>query len=366
MKNIRERILCVYNKKFPDAIPIGIYTRYLPRGVCERMARNEGLGIIDYFPVVTMPGPPWHVMDGYLSETKNIDFKVTYFCEKGKIIQRKSYETPHGTVYQEVEPDSGGVGSEHIRKHWVESDDDYLVLKHIVKNAVLKLNKETLEQRKIDLGEDGVVLGRLDRTPYQKCLIELIGPEKFLIDLHTKVEPLLDLLETLAQKLIESFEIAIESDAEVLWLPDNVTSDMTPPYSFREYILPLYQKFAKMAQEAGKPLLVHMDGKIKALAALIDESRIDVIESFSLPDIGGDVPLNEAYSIFSNAVIIPSFPSNWALLSDEEIKKRFQELLDNRNKDKPFMIQFSEDIPYEEWQRVIPLVTNTLSDYNKK
>jgi hypothetical protein len=140
---------------------------------------------------------------------------------------------------------------------------------------------------------------------------------------------------------------------------------MTPPYSFREYLFPLYRKFAKMAQQAGKPLLVHMDGKLKALAAMIDETRIDAIESFSLPDIGGNITLNEAYSLFPNAAIIPSFPSNWALLSDEVVKNRLQLLLDNRRRDKPFMIQFSEDIPYKEWQRVIPLVTNIVAEYNK-
>jgi hypothetical protein len=40
---IRERMLAVYRNEPSEQIPVGIYGRYLPRGSCERLARELGL-----------------------------------------------------------------------------------------------------------------------------------------------------------------------------------------------------------------------------------------------------------------------------------------------------------------------------------
>jgi len=47
-----DRMMAVYRKELPDRVPLSIYSRYLPRGQCERELRNWGLGIIDYQAVV--------------------------------------------------------------------------------------------------------------------------------------------------------------------------------------------------------------------------------------------------------------------------------------------------------------------------
>ena len=79
-----------------------------------------------------------------------------------------------------------------------------------------------------DLDGDGIVLGRVDRSPYQKCLIELVGPEKFLVDLHTEPGPALELKDAIDSQLDRSFELIVRSDVEIIGQPDNVTADMTP------------------------------------------------------------------------------------------------------------------------------------------
>ena len=56
-------------------------------------------------------------------------------------------------------------------------------MKYIVENIELSSNEEIFRKRMEDLGEDGVVLGRLARTPYQKLMLELAGGETYLMDL---------------------------------------------------------------------------------------------------------------------------------------------------------------------------------------
>ncbi|MBN1396209.1 MAG: hypothetical protein JW959_14395 [Pirellulales bacterium] len=360
--NAHDRILSVYRNQKPDRPPLGIYTRYLPRGAVEREVRNLGLAIIDYCPVATMLGPAWHLLPGYQSQIKGADFRVDYAWQDEQLVERRRFDTPLGSVWQDTVQDKGGVGSESIRKHYIAEKDDYRVMKYLVENSVVRRNDELLRARIENLGGDGIVLGRIDRSPHQKCLIELVGPEKFLLDLYTDPEPALELLDALDRQLDRSFEMIVESEAEILWQPDNVTSDMTPPKSFREHCLPFYQKHSAEARAAAKPYAAHFDGRTKALRELIAGSGIDAIESLSLPEIGGDQTLAEARAAFPGMVIIPNLPANWCLRADEEIAASVRGLLAEAGDELPFMLSVSEDIPTTEWKRVLPIVARTMAE----
>ena len=229
-------------------------------------------------------------------------------------------------------------------------------MQYLVENTVIRANDGGLRSRMADLGSDGVVLGRVDRSPYQKLLIELAGPERFLLDLYTTPEPVLELMAAMDRRMDEAFDLAIASPAEVIWQPDNVTSDLTPPGQFKQYCLPFYEKHGRQCREAGKPYLVHMDGRTRALKNLIAAAAFDAVESFSLPIIGGDLPLAEARAAWPGKVILPNFPSSLCLQSEDQICAFLDDLMAQVPAGEPFMLQVSEDIPATEWQRVLPLL----------
>ena len=120
---------------------------------------------------------------------------------------------------------------------------------------------------------------------------------------------------------------------------------MTPPVAYRQHCLPFYQRRTALAHQAGKPLLVHMDGRLRALAPLIRESGFDVVESFSLPDIGGDMSLAEAQGVWPETVVAPNIPANWAIRSEAEIVGSIGSLIDGARRGFPLMLQISEDFP---------------------
>ncbi|GAG04584.1 unnamed protein product, partial [marine sediment metagenome] len=66
-RTVGQCMLAVYRGEVPERIPAAIYSRYLPRGACERVTRELGLGVIDFQPLVSLLAPPWHLMSGYLS-----------------------------------------------------------------------------------------------------------------------------------------------------------------------------------------------------------------------------------------------------------------------------------------------------------
>lgn len=358
---IRERMLAVYHNKPTDKPALGIYQRYLPRGYEEVQARNKGLGLILYHPTVTMLAPPWHFYDGFISQVRNTEIKIEYFWEKGKRVERRIYQTPVGRLWQEIEMDSFGVGSEHIKKHYITDIEDYKIMSYIVENTEFVSNRSVISSTLEDLGEGGVLLGRLDRSPYQKCLIELAGPEQFLVDLYLNPDEVETLLEIMGEKLTNALTLALDTTADVFWQPDNVTVDMTPPSAFDKYCLPFYQKQSEIVKQTGKPYFLHIDGKFSQLVESIKMSGVSGIESISSPEIGGDLEFHEAKALLSEMVMIPNFPSNLAL-SKEDIIMAYVNNLKEQSKNNSFMLQVSEDIPAHAWKYLLPILTKALYD----
>lgn len=364
--NVAEAMLGVYKNRCPGSVPLGIYTRYLPRSSVEREVRNLGMGIIEYYPAATMIGPPWHFYEGYLSEVKNTELRIRHLWRNGKRTERREWDTPVGTISGEIEYDPAGAGSEHIIKRYITELEDYKIMEYIVENTVVRSNETEIRNRIENLDGDGVLLGRMDRSPYQKCLIEFAGPERFLVDLFSEPELVQPLLGAIGRKIDEQFAIAVESEVPVLWQPDNVTSDMTPPNAFAGYCVPFYKKHQTEASESGKPYVVHIDGKVRVLRDEIIEAGFDVLESVSIPDMGGDVEIREAQELFPDTVVLPNFPSNWSNLDDASLFGRITGMLESFESGRAVMLQISEDVPPDQWRRIFPVIAGAVRDFNGK
>jgi len=351
---IRERMMCAYRGESQDHPALGIYARYLPHGEIEREVRNLGMGVIEYVPLTTQIGPPWHMLPGFLSPMPGVDLKSEYRWVNGKVRERRTFSCESGSVFTDI-GGSKGAGSEHISSYYLKTPEDYAMMKDIVEKTVLSSNTALFESTRQRLGEDGVVMGRMDRTPYQKLLLELAGAEPFLMTLYTDPDPVEELLEALSKRFREQIERMAEGPSEIIWLPDNVTVDMTPPEAFRKYHLPLYQYCVKCAHQTGKRVVAHFDGKIRPLMDVIRETGVDVIESVSEESIGGDLGYFGAKESFPDQEILPNFPANLAYESDEVIRDYLKNLRE-KTAGKPFMLQISEDLPDGSWTRMIPLI----------
>lgn len=357
---IRERMRCCYRGEAVDKPALGIYTRYLKRGSMERLARDNGLGIIDYVALTSQISPPWHLLPEFISPVKDTNISIEYFWEHGIRKQRRKFVTPVGTVYADV-GDSKGDGSEHISHYYIQNTDDYRTMKYIVENVELTSNEEIFQKRTEDLGEDGVVLGRLDRSPYQKLMLELVGGEKFLMDLYEDPEPVEELMDALYRRMDEEMERAIDSSAEILWVPENVTVDMTPPPQFEKYHLRSYQKYTKWAHQAGKTVIAHFDGKVKPLQKALLQSGLDGLESLSDPAIGGDSTYEELCCMFPEQVLLPNFPANLSMEKEGKLEEFICRIKKSAGKyGRSLMLQVSEDLPPEAYSTAIPRIVEAM------
>jgi len=356
MNTIREDMMAAYRNEKRDTVLGSIYSRYLARGAAEREIRNTGLGIIDFCPAATLLAPPWHMLPGYVSEIRGVEFRIEYKWENGAQTEIRTCDTPLGSVSQHTRRE-GGYGSDYIRKHYVSEPHDYEVMRYIVERSVIEPNHTMVQRRMDDLGDDGVVLGRMDRNPFQKMLIELADPQQFLMDMVSGLKAAADLLSLIADRLDEQVAIACESPAEVIWQPDNVTCDMTSPEFFARYNMPLYKRNSERFRAAGKVYAVHMDGRLGPLRDMIRDSGVDVIESFSLPVMGNDMTLPQVQAAWPEQAVTPNFPSTLCLKSDDVISDFMSSLIDTCEPNTALMVQVSEDLPHKDYHRVCKLLS---------
>lgn len=354
----RERIMAVYRGQQPDRPACGIYNSYLRYGTVGRRARALGMGILHFEPVISLLAPPWHIKPGYVSEVKGATLDVRIHWDKGERIETRTFSTPVGSVTQVIGQDPV-YGSDWIKRHYICEPDDYRVMQYVVENSVFAAREGTVRARMRDLGEDGVVLGRLDRVPYQKLLIELAGPERLMLDLYDNPDPILELMAAMAERLDEQFLQALDSDVDVIWQPDNVTSGMTPPRVFERHVQPIYERRGELCRQAGKVYAVHLDGRLGGLKHHIAACPFDVVESFSFREMAGDVTVSEAHTIWPDKVLCPNFPASLAERPQDEIEE-FLAGVHSEMAGEPYMMQISEDIPPGSYGYLVPILSQAM------
>jgi len=191
--------------------------------------------------------------------------------------------------------------------------------------------------------------------------VELAGPERFLLDLLTDPEPITSLMSVMEARMREAFDLVLESEVEIVWQPDNITVDTASPELFRRYCLPFYEDRGRRCRQAGKPYLVHMDGRLRPLAALIAACPLDAVESFSLPQMGGDLSLDQAKSCWPGKAILPNFPASLCYQTDEFVLEWMRQFAADAA-GSPVGLQISEDIPAQEWQRILRILCLTAKE----
>lgn len=103
-----------------------------------------------------------------------------------------------------------------------------------------------------------------------------------------------------------------------------------------------------------------MDGRLRAIRELIANAPINGIESFSLPEMGGDLSFAEARAAWPRKAILPNFPSSLATQDEGAIESFLDSLLKEAGARTPFMLQISEDLPPASWERLLPILCRHL------
>jgi len=280
---------------------------------------------------------------------------------QGKRGTRTIIETPRGPLVEEryFEPT---YGTGWIKEHYVRQPEDYDRLLAYLEDGVVVEDMEPFRRACTELGDQGLPLVAVERSPYQQLWVQWVGIQDLALHMADCAERVEDCLQALARQERRIMEIAAQSPAEFVDFPDNITAPMIGLDNFRRHCVPLYRELDGMLD--GRPVFVHMDGDLKALWPAIGDSGVGGMDSLSPPP-DNDTSAGEVVSRWPEMRVWVNYPSSVHLKEPRAIYDQTMEILRQAGHTGRLQIQISENVPPGGWRKSFPEIVQAIRDFGK-
>ncbi len=254
-----------------------------------------------------------------------------------------------------------------VREYMIKSPNDYKIMKRALQEAKFTPTNKYFDESEQALGDSGITIGHLGqyedvgyrRTPLQVIQIDLAGLEQFSFDISMESSELLDLLEMMNEQFLELFKCVAKTKARHIKLWENLSIETIGTDLFRKYLVPVYDKIAKILEDSGQQLHCHYDGKLQPIAD--DIGRLDFYGIDSLtPPPEGDMSITEARQYWPEKFFWMHPSLSIDSLPDLEVEEYILKMI--REAKSRFSFLLSEEVP-PNWKRTVPLILETLDKY---
>lgn len=352
---MRDRMMAVIKGHQLDRIPFVSYNdNAAPNEEIWTTIGRENMGILRGTAIHKLQHP-------------NCRFESVDITKNGLRGQQTTLITPKGNLTEEkfFQPT---YDSPSISKHFIKDLEDYEIFLSFLKDITVVEHLDYFRHHDKAVGDDGICLVAVDRTPYQQLWIQWVSILDLSIHLYDCPEIVEECIVIMTKLLRQQFKIVMKAidilPIPLVEFPDNITAPVIGEHYFRKYALPLYNEFGSMLAEKKIPLGVHMDGDIKPLWSAIGESKLSFIESFS-PKPDNDTSALEVTSMWPNMKLFLNFPSSIHLAEPEVIYQKTMEILNEAGHTKNMWIQVSESVPPGVWKKSFPPIIKAINDFGR-
>jgi hypothetical protein len=283
---------------------------------------------------------------------------------------RRTLHTPEGDLRDErvIEP---AYGTSAARRHFVKDPADYKSLMAYLRDCQVQTDIEGYLKHYQELGEDGLPLLAVQRTPFQQLWIEWVCLEDLclhLADLPELMEEVAALMMDLQRRVWQGVARAVREGVPIHFVdfPDNITAPVIGQRYFRRYCVPCYRELVALLAETGKdvPVYVHMDGDLKPLWPAIGESGIRGLDSLSPPP-DNDTSAGDVARMWPTMRMGVNFPSSVHLRPAGEIHAAARDILQQAGHTGRLWIQISENVPPGMWRKSYPPIVQAIEDFGR-
>ena len=245
------------------------------------------------------------------------------------------------------------------QEYLIKEANDYRIMRRAWQDTTVLPWPDPFLESEARVGEGGISVGQLDRTPFQKIQIDYAGLERFSIDIATRLPELLDLIEIMNPVKLREFETALQSPARQIKLWENLTIETMGPRLYREHLVPLYQQIFAILDGSGKKLQVHYDGKLRIIAEDIQRLPFDGLDSVTPPP-EGDMSTSEARQCWPDKFLWLHPTLTWYDLPTHQLLGNIQDMLKAAGPQR-YCLMISEEVP-PNWQVTVPKILEMLNN----
>jgi hypothetical protein len=205
---------------------------------------------------------------------------------------------------------------------------------------------EALRRRRL-VSDLGVVLCYTPKTPFMQLVALDAGIETVVTCAVEAEEEFGETLSVMEAKQDEAVEIASDSPAECLMIPENLSSEVVGKRFFEQYMRACQSKWVERIHRAGKFSFIHIDGSLRGLLAEEGSVGFSVLEALT-PAPVGDAAMSELGGLAGPASVLwGGAPGVYftPLVSDAEFDRHICEVLEVMRQEPRYVLGVADQVP---------------------
>jgi len=282
--NPRQRALSVLNRKRPDCVPWFGDLDYWATALIGRGQRppdfKTSQAYIDWHRDL---GVGFYLQGYFPFKTIIENCEVKNWNEGSK--RYRQIDTPKG-ILRECWTWIADSFTEGPTEHLIKTIDDLPAYQYIHENTRYEPDYEFAYQRLEQIGDMGLLVAYLPKSPLMQ-MVALDAGIVAVVDIFMQDQAALaqtvNIIKTSHDK---AAQISLQSPAEILMIPENLSAEVVGPLLFNDYMRPYQQEWAAKIKNAGKYSTIHMDGTLKGLLREECSVGLSFIEAMTPAPVG--------------------------------------------------------------------------------
>jgi uroporphyrinogen-III decarboxylase len=360
----RERVLAVLNGQRPDRVPWFGDLDYWATALIGRGEKPPDFKPSDAYL-------DWHrdlgvgfYLQGYFPFRAITDHCRVREWNEGNL-RRRQIETPCGTLRETWTwlPESF---AEAPTEHLVKSASDLRAYRYFHENTRYEPDYAFAERRRQQVGDLGVVLCYLPKSPLMQ-LIALDAGVTTVFEIFTDAgEEFHKTLEVVRRSHDAAARLAVESPAEVLMIPENLSSECVGKTFYEMFMRDYEETWARRIREAGKFSCIHLDGTMKGLLRETCSTSLTFIEALT-PAPAGDLEIEKWAECSGNSrtILWGGLPGIFftGLVSDEDFDAHVRHVLEVMRSEPRYVLGVADQVPPDGLERRVRRVRELVEEY---
>jgi len=347
----RENLIAALNGDTPDRTPLSIYEWFFTHPKYEfdewRSLFDQGLGLCLGCSTT-------------LAIEHGVKNSVEHKIEGDRRYTIRRKETPVGTL-QSVTVDSVSAPRliEWNYEYWIKEPRDYKIRQWIVEHTEVIPQYDEFDKTEERAGTLGITVVGGGRTPAMSIQVDYAGDQRFALDVALEVEEFFELYEAESKLFLEMNRAIAAGPGRFVKWNENLTISMLGPKRYAGLLMPVYNEAVPVLETAGKRVMVHYDGELRAVADQIAEAPFHIIQSLTEPP-EGDMTLDECRAAWPDKSFWANINVGLYSLPADELRGAVIAKRERAGK-KGLAFEISEDVP-ENWQESVPVVLQVLQE----
>ena len=284
MMTERERVLTLLAGGRPDRVPWFGDLDYWATSLIGRGIKPAGFKESDAYI-------EWHrdlrvgfyLQGDFPFKTAIENCRVTEWREG--TARRRRIETPRGDL-TETWTWLPGSFSEAPTEHLVKSAADLAAYACLFENTRFEPDYSFAEKRARQVGEMGIVLCYLPKSPFMQ-MVTLDAGIAAVAEIHADAPGELETaLAAVRLAHDRAAQIALGSPAEVLMIPENLSSEVVGPRLYELYMRDYHETWNRRIGAAGKYSCIHLDGTLKGLLREVCAAGFTFVDAMTPAPVG--------------------------------------------------------------------------------